>query len=263
MIYGGGSMTVYIRNSHFPTEVTINKYYAEVGFYLRGEEVVKYFSFDEIPELKQEDVVIDYIYETRLLLEAMSIKVQEIDYPEVLKPFFGRNIREGLLGEIVNVPDNWGKFVKPKEGSKAFTGRVVNGTADLVGIGLPFDYPVWISDAVKFVREWRVYVLHGQVLGIYPYKGDYHAHYDASVIDAAIKTWKDAPAAYGLDIGLTQDGRTLIVEVNDGYALGNYGLNALLMAQFMEARWHELSKPYFTKHKTLKVAGNIAEPSKS
>ena len=51
----------------------------------------------------------------------------------------------------------------------------------MIGNGLPFDYPIWISEVVKFIAEWRCFVLDGR-----PYTGDYHAQFDSSVIDEAI-----------------------------------------------------------------------------
>ena len=58
-----------------------------------------------------------------------------------------------------------------------------------------------------------LFCLDGRVLDVRPYTGDYHTQFDPSVIDEAISCWKDAPIAYGLDIGVTSDGRTLVVEV--------------------------------------------------
>ena len=52
---------------------------------------------------------------------------------------------------------------------------------------------------------------------------------------------KGAPAAYGLDFGVTADGRTLLVEANDGFALGCYGLDPVIYAEMLEARWCELA----------------------
>ena len=126
----------------------------------------------------------------------------------------------------------------------------------MIGIGLPFDYPIWISEVVEFIAEWRCFVLDGQVLDVRPYTGDYHAQFDPSVIDDAISCWKDAPIAYGLDIGVTRDGRTLVVEVNDGYALGNYGLSPLKSINFHKARWKELVKPYFEKNDIFTMPEN-------
>lgn len=240
-------MVVYIRQSKLPSEVSINKYNAQVGAYLQGEEVILYQSFSEIKQLTSDDTVVDYITETRALLKMMGLNVPVYDYPIELKEFYGRKIYAGVLGEIVNIPDNWGKFIKPKAGSKIFTGRVVNGTCDLIGIGLPFD----ISEVVEFIAEWRCFVLD-----VRPYTGDYHTQFDPSVIDEAISCWKDAPIAYGLDIGVTSDGRTLVVEVNDGYALGNYGLSPLKSINFHKARWKELVKPYFERNDIFTMPKN-------
>jgi hypothetical protein len=245
-------MTVYIRETTVPTETSINKYNAMVGFYLRGEEIVRYQSLHEIEELSKEDVVVDYIKETLEILDLMGIESAFEDYPSELSAFYGRKIRKGLLGEIVNDPDNWGQFVKPLVADKAFTGRVVKGTRDLIGIGLPFDFPVWISEDVSFQAEWRVFVLNREVLDVRPYKGDYHhLCYDASVVDEAVAVWETSPSAYALDIGVTADGRTLVVEVNDGYAVGNYGLMPISASHFLEARWQELTAPYFETHTVL------------
>ena len=93
--------------------------------------------------------------------------------------------------------------------------------------------------------------LHGAVLDVRPYVGDYHAQYDASVIDQAIKLWQDAPCAYSLDIGVTKDGRTLVVEVNDGFALGHYGLTPLKALKFQKARWQEITAAYFNEYEVF------------
>ena len=223
-------MVVYIRQSKLPSEVSINKYNAQVGAYLQGEEVILYQSFSEIKQLTSEDIVVDYIMETRALLKMMRVNVPVYDYPIEFKEFYGRKIYEGVLGEIVNIPDNWGKFIKPKAGSKVFTGRVINGTRDLISIGLPFDYPIWISEVVEFIAKWRCFVLDGQVLDVLPYIGDYHARFDESLIDEAISCWKDAPIAYWL--------------------------SALNYINFHKARWKEMVKHYFEKNDVFAMPEN-------
>ncbi len=54
-----------------------------------------------------------------------------------------------------------------------------------------------------------------------------------------MREYRDAPAGYGIDFGVTADRQTLLVEVNDGYALGCYGLQHDLYAQLLSARWSE------------------------
>ena len=80
---------------------------------------------------------------------------------------------------------------------------------------------------------WRVFVRYGKILDIRPYKGDWKVHYAPSVIEDAIKAYTTAPNSYGIDFGVTSGGETLLVEVNEGYALGCYGLFPHLYAKFL------------------------------
>ncbi len=49
----------------------------------------------------------------------------------------------------------------------------------------------------------------------------------SNVIRDAIDCFADAPIGYGMDWAVTDDARTILVEVNDGFALGNYGVRGL------------------------------------
>lgn len=44
------------------------------------------------------------------------------------------------------------------------------------------------------------------------------------------------------DFGVDDFGRTLLIEVNDGYALGNYGLSPKQYAEMTMNRWKEITK---------------------
>ena len=48
--------------------------------------------------------------------------------------------------------------------------------------------------------------------------------------------------AYSIDFGVTSDGRTLLIEMNDGFGLSAYGLNKIAYCKMLEARWDEISK---------------------
>lgn len=50
-----------------------------------------------------------------------------------------------------------------------------------------------------------------------------------------------SPPGYAAGFGVTRGGRTLFIEVNDGYSLGSYGLQRNLYAQLLSARWAELT----------------------
>lgn len=49
-----------------------------------------------------------------------------------------------------------------------------------------------------------------------------------------------APAAFAIDFGVLTDGQTALVELNDGFSIGTYGLSGELYADFTAARWAEL-----------------------
>ena len=39
---------------------------------------------------------------------------------------------------------------------------------------------------------------------------------------------------------MTNEGKTVLIEINDGFSLGNYGMKSYEYARFLEARWDEL-----------------------
>lgn len=164
-----------------------------------------------------------------------------MDYPVELKKYLGRKIWQTKMNEVNNNPDCWPVFVKPIE-DKQFTGVVVRSPKDLIGCGIEgVNQDVYCSEIVKFVAEWRCFVRYGHILSVRPYKGDWRKHYDYRVIENAVKEFTSAPAGYAIDFGLTDDGRTLLIEVNDGYALGCYGLFYIDYAKLLSARWDELT----------------------
>ncbi len=62
----------------------------------------------------------------------------------------------------------------------------------------------------------------------------------AEVIRLALGAFSGAPAGYSADFGVSADGRTLLVETNDGYSLGCGALVANLYAELLLARWEEI-----------------------
>lgn len=103
------------------------------------------------------------------------------------------------------------------------------------------DYELFVSEPVRFVSEWRVFVRYRQVLGATHYLGDCTVEPDWSIARRAISHfYSERPNGYGMDLGVTDDGRTLLVEVNDGFALGSYGLDDTSYALLLSARWAQL-----------------------
>lgn len=52
--------------------------------------------------------------------------------------------------------------------------------------------------------------------------------------------FKDSSKAYCLDVGVLSTGETALIEVNDGFSVGMYGMSKELYAELLQTRWKEL-----------------------
>jgi len=162
--------------------------------------------------------------------------------PVELLPFYGRRVWATTMREVRRRLDSDDHvFVKPLRAQKAFTGHVTSGKcADLiVTASLDDEFEVLCSEPVCFVSEYRCFVHQGAPVGLRHYAGDCLVFPDSEVVAAAVRAWR-GPEGYALDFGVTDDGRTLLVEGNDGFALGCYGLHSCLYARLVSDRWEQL-----------------------
>jgi hypothetical protein len=175
---------------------------------------------------------------------------EPIDYPEELSNFLGRDVKKTTLREMHDrfvaselLPGgSTPVFVKPVE-HKLFTGHTVERFSHLAETSdLPRDTSVWVSSVVDFVSEYRCFVHGGSLVDIRRYFGDAWTLPDKKTVIAMIRAYENAPAFYGLDVGVTRGGETLLVEVNDGWALGHYGMSPLAYTEGVVARWEEMTR---------------------
>lgn len=169
---------------------------------------------------------------------------QPPDLPAPVLPFAGRRVWTSTLGEVRRIvsaePGRLPLHVKPLR-PKLFVGTVVRAFKELIPSAfVADDEPVLVQEVVTFTSEWRAVVLRREVLNVAHYKGDPLRFPDPAPIRAAVEVFEGQPIAYAADWGVTDDGRTLLVEVNDAYALGNYGLPGWQYCEVLEARWREL-----------------------
>jgi hypothetical protein len=163
--------------------------------------------------------------------------------PPELLPFADRRIWTSTLKEVrQSVADGNTLFTKPLEGTpRRFKGQVLRAYRDLIRTAsCEPDMPVWCSELVDFVSEYRVFVMQKDVVGLKHYAGDFRVFPDFKVIDTALSHYQTQPAGFGIDFAVTRDGRTLIVEQNDGFSIGCYGLHQVTYANLLEARWSEI-----------------------
>lgn len=235
-------MKVFVQMDKAGMPYSINGYVAMLGFKEMGFEIVPFRDYAAVADqLAREDLVVGGIGTVRRRLEALGVAIEEIDYPAELEPYLGRKVWTSTMNTINSHPEMWPVFVKSVAGKK-ITGKVIRSPRDLMGLGSSYEDPeVRCSEVVDFVAEWRCYVRYGQVEGVRPYFGDWHYHYDPAVIEHCLADYRSQPAGFSLDIGVTKQGQTLLVEVNEGYSLAAYGLTSIRYAKLLSARWAELT----------------------
>lgn len=174
-----------------------------------------------------------------------------LSYPAVLTDFLCRHVNSVRAGQVLG---HW--FVKPQK-TKAFTGFLFDTMADPDSLSpdvrpdydafmaLPADAPVWISEPVSFVSEWRFYVRDQKIIGRGRYDPDGAedaSEPDLSVVMAAVQAFNPGHP-YAIDFGVIEGGETALVEVNDAWAIGLYGgaMPQRDYVNFLWARWEGLS----------------------
>jgi ATP-grasp domain, R2K clade family 2 len=215
------------------------------GFQKMGWEIVTFTQQDNplLPDLTPEDVVVGYIETIQTALLRLGIPIPDsINYPDDLTNFLGRKVWRSRINYIAKHPELWNIFIKPADSQKKFKGRLLTSAKDLISCGDEFeDTEIWCSEPVKFLAEWRCFVRYGEILGVKSYFGDWRQHFDPQVIEHAISAYHSAPAGYGADFGVTDKGETLLIEVNDGYSIGSYGLFPADYARLLASRWAQMT----------------------
>ena len=202
--------------------------------------------------MEREDIVLDYIDQCNSIFSKFGIEQSIPDYPKVMDKFLGRKIWKDTINSISRSEEKWsaGYFVKPVR-SKAFTGKIISSISDLVGCGnYSEDYDVLVSEPLDICAEWRCFIIYDEIVDVRPYgllldrsRKSYRYHYDFKALDSMMEafiSWEERPMACSLDICVTKDGQTLLVEINDAYSLGCYGLASVFYAKLISARWSQI-----------------------
>lgn len=159
------------------------------------------------------------------------------DFPPTLSPWFGRTIK--FFTEYAAAPDGW--WVKPFT-TKAWDAHIKTRDTSLLSGW------VWASEPLSIQAEWRVYVVNGEIVGTGRYD-DNDAEIDDMVIEPTaldmvrcFESSGQAPAAYALDVALTDAGEVVLVEVTDAWAIGYYkgSCSPQDYLRMLVIRWNEI-----------------------
>ena len=234
-------MRIFIRTGENGFPETETDYTAWQGFLALGFRPVFYDNEGELACCRPDDLIVGGVSTINRRLKAYGIHVDEYDYPAELEEFLGRRIWTDTLESVLRNEDQWPVFVKPVK-DKVFVGFMLESGKSIPRLrhARP-DELVLCSEVVHFEAEWRVFIRYGNIIDVRPYRGDWRSHYDPGILETAVEKYKSAPAGYAMDIGVTEEGQTLLVEINDGFALETYGINPVQYAKLLSARWSELT----------------------
>ena len=223
----------------------VNEYAAFRGFEALGYEICPFVAAEvESLELDAQTPVVAGIPTIWRALKSLGATPPQLEpIPHELETFAGREFGLSTLDEIRQhiVEEKPPIFIKPVVG-KLFDGHVARSFRDLIRTAdLAPETKIWWSEVVEFRGEYRGFVCNGELVDFRHYKGDFRLPVDFKPVDLAIQSWHSLPRGCSMDWGVTADGHTLLIEVNDGYSLGCYGLTPVTYANLLKSRWNELA----------------------
>lgn len=210
--------------------------------------------YHELLLASKDDVVIGSIELCKKFFQQIGIQTPVyLGYPKSIFKYCRRNIYKSYLSKIETFPI----FVKPTQDVKLFTGTVLDKKSDvdllkLANPSLQNDAEVYCSDVINIDSEYRIFVhtkpdkhlIKDKIVGIKHYNGDFKLFpslEDFNNIYQIIEEFKDSPICYSMDIGLSKtESSFYLIEVNDFWGLGSYGLDGRTYVKMTLDRFREI-----------------------
>ncbi len=191
------------------------------------------------------DIIVGSVQSTEEFFRRVGVEVPKyLGYPLGLVEYLNRNVTTVNFGEINEERFPYPFFVKPWEDVKRFTGSVVASDRQLemlrVFDKIPDDMKVYVSECIDIASEHRCFVHKGKLMGIQFYAGDFTKFPDVKLLYEMIGSYVEPPVAYTLDVAVLDDGSTELIEVNDMWAIGSYGLDAKIYTRMVIDRMMEI-----------------------
>ncbi len=152
-------------------------------------------------------------------------------------------------------------FVKPHSKFKGFPSGVIRNASSRKELfnttydnkPLDQDMIVMTSEVVDMLSEYRCFVKKGELVGIKHYQGDHTIFPKIEIIESAISDFRSAPYAYSLDFAVTRQTYTIggtfgvkrtteLIEAQDMWSIGPYGLSPDIYVSLLKTRWFEIFK---------------------
>lgn len=198
------------------------------------------------------DILIGSVGATTRFFKACGIEVPKyLGYPQELLPFLGRNVSIVKYSEI---DQEYPYFIKPVNDVKLFTGTIVDNPAQFRLLKffcseITDDTELFLFDVIDIKSEFRCFIYNNEIKGIQYYKGDCTLFPNVGDIKEMIASYKNSPVAYTLDVGVIKKiddnnviyDETILVEINDFWAIGSYGFDGKTYVKMAIDRMREIA----------------------
>lgn len=222
-------------------------YSAKIGAMDVGIKVKHFDDVSEIP-LEPTNIVVGSVEVCSDWLTRCDIPVPKAIDLLLFQEFCHRELKPMLMSDFkqyaLESVDNWTPvFIKPYQQIKAFTGFVVFDPRLISLFSYDFDGPILVQPEIDIVSEYRVYVNCQRIVDIKHYSGDPLIFPDPNQIKKCVEYSNKVldNHSFTLDFGVRSDGVTDLIEVNDGWAIGNYGLEPQQYYLFVRNRWLQMT----------------------
>jgi hypothetical protein len=147
------------------------------------------------------------------------------------------------LGEVKQRVSNGEKlFIKPYD-IKLFTGFVYDGYGYSILDTIDDDTKLIVYQpfSFKILSEWRVYVYRNSIEDWKNYSGSIAILPDYNYVESVIYENKlTFPDTYTIDIGILENGENVVIEYNDMWAIGNYGIDNDVYLKLLQHRYNQI-----------------------
>lgn len=135
-------------------------------------------------------------------------------------------------------------FIKPLSVNlKSFTGFVIDEMIYTSIANISNDTYIRVYEPFKspINSEWRVYVFNHKIADIRNYSGDLFNIPSEKYIHSIIEeNKKDFPDTYVIDVGILENETNVVIEFNDMWAIGNYGISNDMYYRMLRQRYNDI-----------------------
>jgi hypothetical protein len=168
---------------------------------------------------------------TDFLVHFYNIWPKPINVPEELFHYAGREIYNGNSFSLKYLNGKF--FFKSNDKIKGYSGFYDSGIPTEIPQG-NYQISEFIPDIIS---EWRAFVFQRKLVGLQNYSGDFTRFPNIPVINGMIEKYKSSPVAYTLDIGISYDKGTFVIECHDYFSVGLYGFSDHKLLPWMFHNW--------------------------